>query len=185
MARGLGKVTANKTITAVAADTNGLKFIYGTTWETNNINISMPAGTFTNTYRTHLVVGWCDALDNGVPPAQLRIMKNGVQSGSSTYYGGYIYGSHSSIMGVVDNAAASKWEFSFGGPGCNFTLWVQNAMDTTYKGRPSVQGTFQSGYGFGTFGGVVLDYAHDFDGLHFMFGSTTTGGYKVYGLANS
>jgi len=164
------------------ASAGALVFINGTTFTTQT-TVSMAAGTFTSTYKNYLVI--LDHQPGGSGGAEITYRFNvaGSPQTGANYYGSKSFISSAGTQTLTGASTATSLPMgqSGGTTGGGGTMTVYNPVSATTM--TDVGGVW-SAQGGGTFAGMYeVNEAHD--GLTFIFATSSTGFYRVYGLADS
>ena len=168
--------------TGVAASAGAMVFINATSF-TAQTTVSMAASTFTSTYKNYLVI--IDITTGGSTNSEvsLRVNAAGVPRTASNYYAARAVVNAAGAQTLTGFSGADKAGFSVGqgGSGGGTNIMVYDAANasqyTSFAGFGSVQGLTING------GQYFVTEAND--GLTFVFATSSTGFYRVYGLADA
>ena len=151
-------------------------------------SVSMPAGTFTSTYKNYKVILIITA-SSTTQAMGFRVNNAGTPRATSGYYGGWVAvdaGGASSTQGANNNSSQVPFylasnidhsaEFIISNP-------VDAARKTTWSGTAFAVDS--GGDRAGWSGGGTYDTAEANDGLTFVVGGTFSGTYYVYGIKDS
>lgn len=144
--------------------------------------VSMAAGTFTATYKNYMVVLDHQPGGSGGALISYRFNVAGSPQTGANYYGSksFIASSGTQTLTGASTATSLPMGQSGGTTGGGGTMTVYNPASATTM---SDVGGVWSAQGGGTFAGMYeANEAHD--GLTFIFATSSTGFYRVYGLAD-
>jgi len=144
--------------------------------------VSMAAGTFTSTYKNYLVIFDHQPGGSGGAAITYRFNAAGTPVTAGNYQGSKSFISSAGTQTLTGASSATSLPLgqSGGTTGGGGTMTVYNpAASATMS---DVSGIYAA-QGIGTFGGTYeVNEAHD--GLTFIFATSSTGFYRVYGLAD-
>jgi len=164
------------------ASAGALVFINATSF-TSQTTVSMAAGTFTSTYKNYLVILDHQPGGSGGAAITYRFNVAGSPQTGANYQGSKSFISSAGTQTLTGASSATSLPMgqSGGTTGGGGTMTVYNPVSATTM--TDVSGTFAA-QGIGSFGGTYeVNEAHD--GLTFIFATSSTGFYRVYGLADS
>jgi len=150
---------------------------------TTQTTVSMAAGTFTSTYKNYMVVLDHQPGGSGTDAVTYRFNSAGTPRTAANYYGSksFIASSGTQTLTGASSATSLPMGQSGGTTGGGGTMTVYNPISSTTMTDVGGVWTAQGG---GTFAGMYeVNEAHD--GLTFIFATSSTGFYRVYGLADS
>lgn len=164
----------------------GMVFITSATF-TSVASVSMPAGTFTTTYKNYRVFFHATSTSTG-QNVGVRVNASGTAQTAASYYGGWVaidnsanlsgFGSNGSTSAVFTNLASGQSGYG------EFTVYdPTNATTKTWWSGTAV-GATSTGNTAGNAGGNLYNVAAAHDGLTFVVSGTMTGSYYVYGLTS-
>ena len=145
--------------------------------------VSMAAGTFTSTYKNYMVVLDHQPGGSGGALISYRFNVAGSPQTGANYYGSKSFISSAGVQTLTGASTATSLPMgqSGGTTGGGGTMTVYNPAASATM---SDVGGVWSAQGGGTFAGMYeANEAHD--GLTFIFATSSTGFYRVYGLADS
>ena len=167
---------------AVTASAGALVLITAVSFTTQT-TVSMAAGTFTSTYRNYLVILDHQPGGSGGALVSYRFNVAGSPQTGANYYGSksFIASSGTQTLTGASTVTSLPMGQSGGTTGGGGTMTVYNAASSTTMTDVGGVWTAQGG---GTFAGMYeANEAHD--GLTFIFATSSTGFYRVYGLADA
>lgn len=167
--------------------TSGLNYITGAAF-TAVTSVALPTNTFTSTYRNYQVMYQFTSSASG-SAVTLRLRKSGTDNSAAAYEGGLILALTNSTAVATGFATTS---FALGNTqtatdyplGFDLTFYApQVNQSTTFSGTVAGRTTERAGGAVGGMHGVT----DQFDSVNLIVagGTTITGVYRVYGLADS
>ena len=175
-------------ITVGPASASALTFITGASF-TASSTVSMASGVFTSTYSNYLVI--LNITSSAGDAQQLMRVNNAGTPRANDYYGGSLRAGSASASAVTGSSNAGSWNLL---ALANTGAFYGAVTFTVYEPANASVKTRVSGHGFGAndsnqasgilFGGVY-NTAEANDGLTFIFAASSTGFYRVYGLADA
>jgi hypothetical protein len=151
-------------------------------------SVSMPAGTFTSTYKHYKVILDVNSTSTG-QNLGIRVNVAGTPQTGSNYFGGFAVTNNSgTVSGFGSNASSSAVALAIHGTTfARLELTVFSPTDAatrTYWSGTGV-GASSGGDTAGVAGGNFYNVAAAHDGLTFVVGGTFGGTYYVYGIKDS
>ena len=150
-------------------------------------SVSMPAGTFTTTYKNYRVFLHVTSTSTG-QNVGVRVNVSGSAQTASNYYGGWAATDNSGVYSGFGSNAASSAVFVNAASGQSaygeFTVYDPTNASTKTWWSGTGSGAASSGNTAGVAGGNLYNVAAAHDGLTFVVGGTITGSYYVYGLTS-
>ena len=174
---------------AASSPASGLTYITGATF-TTVASVSLPAATFSATYRMYRVMWVVNAVSTSLNfTARFRIA--GADNTAANYKNGFIGRTNIASTYTGDQNSTSSFEFGgsdSGNAAPKFLLDVidpQRSEKTYFAGSMVSGGTSAGGIGGGVIGGLFNDTTV-FDSMTLIASTgTITGYYRVYGYSES
>lgn len=151
-------------------------------------SVSMPAGTFTTTYKQYKVI--LNVTSSSTAQAMgVRVNVSGTAQTGSSYFAGWVAINNSgTVTGIGANSSSSAvptYIHSTAFAELDLTVYnpANSATVTSWSGTS--RGAAADGVSAGTAGGSMYNVAAAHDGLTFFVGGTFGGTYYVYGIKDS
>ena len=167
---------------------SGLVFISGATF-TTQATVSMPAGTFTSTYKNYKVMLDITASSASGQILSVRVNSAGSPLTTAIYNGSRITPDVNGNSAVTASNGATSFNANalFNTSAGSLAFEVFQAADAGLLTEFTAQGTGLSptSHYCATYGGCVITTAAAHDGLTFFVSGTISGQYRVYGYSES
>lgn len=174
---------------ATVGPTTGSPLVYITQGTFSAVaSVSMPAGTFTSTYKHYKVLLNITSTSTG-QALGVRVNASGSALTTSNYNGGFVAVNNSgTVSGLgASNASSAVCTHIHSTRFAELDLTVYNptASGTYTSWSGTTRGAAADGNTAGTAGGQFYDVTGAHDGLTFVVGGTFGGTYYVYGIKDS
>lgn len=151
-------------------------------------SVSMPAGTFTSTYK-HYKVLLNVTSSSAMQALSVRVNSAGTALTTANYNGGFVAVINAgTVTGIgANNNTSATCTYIHGTRFAELDLTVYNptASGTYTSWSGTTRGAAADGNTAGTAGGQFYDVTGSHDGLTFLVGGTFGGTYYVYGIKDS